>query len=67
MFQEWENNNTAGVLIYATLQTSFMFCIFIVCYIGQLLVDEVRCYFSLRSVRLFFKCYRDGPVNRIGL
>ncbi|KAK9299123.1 hypothetical protein QLX08_007743 [Tetragonisca angustula] len=42
IIMEWENNNTAGVLIYATLQTSFMFCIFIVCYIGQLLVDENR-------------------------
>lgn len=37
------------MVIYITLQMSFMFCIFIVCYNGQLLVDEVRYYFPLHS------------------
>ncbi|CAK9804350.1 Odorant receptor 13a [Anthophora quadrimaculata] len=37
---ELENNNTTAVVVYITLQISYSFCIFILCYIGQLLIDE---------------------------
>ncbi|XP_033301954.1 odorant receptor 4-like [Bombus bifarius] len=40
ILMEWENNNIAAVLIYVTLQISCTFCVFILCYIGQLLIDE---------------------------
>ncbi|XP_024220341.1 odorant receptor 4-like [Bombus impatiens] len=39
---EWENNNATAVLIYSTIQISCTFSVFILCYIGQLLVDENR-------------------------
>ncbi|XP_017878885.1 odorant receptor Or2-like [Ceratina calcarata] len=37
---EWENKNTTGVVVYIMLITSFTFSIFVLCNIGQLLVDE---------------------------
>ncbi|XP_043803314.1 odorant receptor 4-like [Apis laboriosa] len=40
ILMEWENTNTMAIVIYITIQISIIFCIFILCYIGQLLVDE---------------------------
>ncbi|XP_017795928.1 PREDICTED: odorant receptor 4-like [Habropoda laboriosa] len=40
ILMEWENNNTTAVIVYITLQISCTFCVFILCYIGQLLIDQ---------------------------
>ncbi|XP_017878917.2 odorant receptor 4-like [Ceratina calcarata] len=40
ILMEWENKNTTGVVVYIMLTASFTFCIFVLCHIGQLLVDE---------------------------
>ncbi|XP_017878916.2 odorant receptor Or1-like isoform X2 [Ceratina calcarata] len=37
---EWENHNATAIIILLMLSTSFVFCVFIFCYVGQLLVDE---------------------------
>ncbi|KAG9435126.1 odorant receptor 4 [Apis mellifera carnica] len=40
ILMELENTNTMAVVVYITLQISIIFCVFILCYIGQMLVDE---------------------------
>ncbi|XP_026668780.1 odorant receptor 82a isoform X2 [Ceratina calcarata] len=40
MLMEWENKNTTSMVVYITLTFCFTFCAFVLCYIGQLLLDE---------------------------
>ncbi|XP_076760946.1 odorant receptor 43a-like [Xylocopa sonorina] len=40
ILMEWENNNIVSVVTYVTFQVSFVFSVFILCYIGQLLINE---------------------------
>ncbi|XP_017759717.1 PREDICTED: odorant receptor 85b-like [Eufriesea mexicana] len=40
ILMEWENTNTTAIVTYIMLQISFISNVFIVCYIGQLLVDQ---------------------------
>ncbi|XP_076760000.1 odorant receptor 4-like [Xylocopa sonorina] len=37
---EWQDRNTTATFVCIMLGVSFTFCVFILCYIGQLLVDE---------------------------
>ncbi|XP_003691315.1 odorant receptor 4-like [Apis florea] len=37
---EWENNNIAAIMIYFSGLVTCIFMIYIICYIGQLLLDE---------------------------
>ncbi|XP_017878915.2 odorant receptor 4-like isoform X2 [Ceratina calcarata] len=37
---ELDNNNTTIMVVYLTLEISCTFCVFILCYIGQLLLNE---------------------------
>lgn len=41
LFQEWENQNTVSTMTYCILLISFIFNIFIFCYIGELLTEQV--------------------------
>ncbi|KAK2583196.1 hypothetical protein KPH14_009216 [Odynerus spinipes] len=41
-FQEWEHNETIRTLTFCTLLMSFTFNIFILCYIGELLVEQCK-------------------------
>ncbi|KAF7382367.1 hypothetical protein HZH68_015286 [Vespula germanica] len=42
MIRGWNNVNTINMLTYITLLISFVFNIFIICYIGELLADECK-------------------------
>ncbi|KAL2731019.1 OR4 protein [Vespula squamosa] len=42
MIKGWNNVSMINMLTYVTLLTSFMFNIFIICYIGELLADECK-------------------------
>ncbi|CAL7936666.1 unnamed protein product [Xylocopa violacea] len=40
ILMEWENNNVVSIITYVAFQISFVFSVFILCYIGQLLINE---------------------------
>ncbi|XP_017878889.1 odorant receptor 82a-like isoform X2 [Ceratina calcarata] len=40
ILMEWENKNTTSMVVYMTFTICFTFCAFVLCYIGQLLLDE---------------------------
>ncbi|KAL2731023.1 odorant receptor 13a-like [Vespula squamosa] len=42
LMTEWERNETIGTLTYCTLLVSFIFNIFILCYIGELLAEQCK-------------------------
>ncbi|XP_046835676.1 uncharacterized protein LOC124431618 [Vespa crabro] len=42
LMMEWERNETVGTLTYCTLLVSFIFNIFILCYIGELLAEQCK-------------------------
>ncbi|KAK2583195.1 hypothetical protein KPH14_009215 [Odynerus spinipes] len=42
LITEWEHNETIGTLTFCTLLMSFTFNIFILCYIGELLVEQCK-------------------------
>lgn len=46
-FQEWSNNDAVAILTYFILLVSFTFNIFIFCYIGELLVNQVLLAFFI--------------------
>lgn len=41
LFQEWENRNITNIVIYFSGLVTCTLMIYIICYIGQLLLDEV--------------------------
>lgn len=54
VLQEWENNDAVSMLTYTILLLTFIFNIFILCFIGELLTDQVltnNCYL-IRMVKI---------------
>ena len=41
-FQEWEDSNAMAMVIYVVFQVTCVIGTFSVCYVGQLLLDEVN-------------------------
>jgi len=41
ILQEWESNDAVSILIYAMLFLTFVFNIFVLCFVGELLTDQV--------------------------
>ena len=41
IFQEWRNSDAIAVITYVTLFISFTFNVFIFCYIGEILTEQV--------------------------
>lgn len=53
VLQEWENNDAVSMLTYTILLLTFIFNIFILCFIGELLTDQVLIdnYYFIRLVK----------------
>ncbi|XP_015179497.1 PREDICTED: uncharacterized protein LOC107068019 [Polistes dominula] len=52
---EWENNDRIATITYVILLIAFTFNIFIFCYIGELLVDQVYLFIIFQLYKLFYK------------
>ncbi|XP_003691309.1 odorant receptor 49b-like isoform X2 [Apis florea] len=52
---EWEDSNTAAIIIHLMMQASIVSCTFIMCYVGQILIDEGN---NVRRMSITIDWYR---------